>query len=146
MEEWIFSITGKSVSETELVAKVRDFEVVVDEPEEIGGTNKGPSPLEYLLIALAGCLNITLRGITEEKKIKISDIEFTLNGIINPEKFQGISDKERAGYKEIRIMISCRADASEEEIKELIKEIESRCPVTDNIRNSTLISIEFKKI
>ncbi len=35
------------------------FQITIDEPENIGGTNKGPAPLQVLLMALAGCLNIT---------------------------------------------------------------------------------------
>jgi len=44
---------------TKIIAKVGDFEIIVDEPSELGGTNEGPNPGEYLLIALAGCLSIT---------------------------------------------------------------------------------------
>lgn len=46
-------------SPTRTTVETRSFELVVDEPEAQGGTNTGPSPLEYLLAAQAGCLNVT---------------------------------------------------------------------------------------
>lgn len=144
MEEWTFYITGKSLSDTKLLAKVRNFEVIVDEPPEIGGTDEGPNPVEYLLVALAGCLNVVIRGMAGEKGIGIHSLEFAMEGRLNPEKFQGISDKERAGYKEIKAALYIESDAPKEKLEELLREVEERCPVTDNLRNPTPVNIEIK--
>ncbi|MFW6040669.1 MAG: OsmC family protein [Thermoplasmatota archaeon] len=35
-------------------ATVRDFSITIDEPERIGGTNKGPNPVEVLFVRLEG--------------------------------------------------------------------------------------------
>ena len=37
--------------------EVRDVGFEIDEPEERGGTNKGPAPTETALAALLGCTN-----------------------------------------------------------------------------------------
>ncbi|WP_456394860.1 OsmC family protein [Thermococcus sp.] len=144
MEEWTFYITGKSLSGTKLLAKVRDFEVLVDEPEEIGGTNEAPNPVEYLLVALAGCLNVTIRGIAEEKGIPVESLELALTGKLNPAKFQGLSEEGRAGFTEVTVSVYLKTDAPREKIEELLKEVEERCPVTDNLKNSTPVKIEIK--
>jgi len=144
VEEWTFYITGKSLSDTKLLAKVRNFEMIVDEPAEIGGTDEGPNPVEYILVALAGCLNVTIKGIASEKGINIRSLEFALEGRLNPEKFQGISKKERAGYKEIKATVYIESDTTKEKLEELLKEVEERCPVTDNLKNPTPVKIEIK--
>ncbi|WP_293256063.1 OsmC family protein [Palaeococcus sp. (in: euryarchaeotes)] len=144
VEEWTFYITGKSLSDTKLLAKVRNFEMIVDEPAEIGGTDEGPNPVEYILVALAGCLNVTIKGIASEKGINIRSLEFALEGRLNPEKFQGISKKERAGYKEIKATVYIESDTTKEKLEELLKEVEERCPVTDNLKNTTPVKIEIK--
>ena len=144
VEEWTFYITGKSLSDTKLLAKVRNFEMIVDEPAEIGGTDEGPNPVEYILVALAGCLNVTIKGIASEKGINIRSLEFVLEGRLNPEKFQGISKKERAGYKEIKATVYIESDTTKEKLEELLKEVEERCPVTDNLKNPTPVKIEIK--
>ena len=44
---------GKMISQAASEVFVRDFpSVVSDEPPSRGGDNRGPSPLEYILIAL----------------------------------------------------------------------------------------------
>ena len=44
---------GKMASHAAAEVYVRDFEPVIsDEPPSRGGDNRGPSPLEYILIAL----------------------------------------------------------------------------------------------
>ncbi len=44
--------TNAATSRTDV--RLRDFTFVIDEPPERGGTNAGPSPLEYVAAALAG--------------------------------------------------------------------------------------------
>ncbi|NJE62183.1 OsmC family protein [Thermococcus sp. 21S7] len=145
MEEWTFYVTGKSLSGTKLLARVRDFEVLVDEPGEIGGTNEAPNPVEYLLVALAGCLNVTIRGIAEEKGIPVESLEMAIAGKLNPEKFQGLSGEGRAGFTEVTVSVYLKADAPREKIGELLKEAEERCPVTDNLINATPVRIVLKE-
>ncbi len=146
MKDLSFVVIGKSFSDTKLLAKVRGFTVIVDEPSEIGGSDKGPTPLEYLLIALAGCLNITFRKIAAERGVNISSLEFVMKGTLNPSKFQGIPTKERAGYKEITVLVKLNSDAPKETLMEILKEAEKRCPVSDNLIMPTPLKIEVKKL
>ncbi|WP_048056544.1 OsmC family protein [Thermococcus sp. 4557] len=145
LEEWTFYVTGKSLSDTKLLAKVRDFEVLVDEPAEIGGTDGGPNPVEYLLVALAGCLNVTIRGIAGERGISVESLGLAITGKLNPAKFQGISEEGRAGFTEVTVSVYLKTDAPKEKIEELLKEVEERCPVTDNLKNETPIRIVLKE-
>ncbi|WP_202950627.1 OsmC family protein [Thermococcus litoralis] len=138
-----FHVEGKTESPTKMVAKVREFTIVVDEPPELGGTNEGPNPVEYILVALAGCLTITGHLVAEEKGIGIRSIRIKATGILDPRKFQGL-DGERAGYKEIKVEIFPEGNFTESELLEWIKEVEERCPVSDNLKNPTPIKIEVK--
>ena len=39
------------------IASVRHFnDIQIDEPESFHGTDKGPSPVEFYLIGIGGCL------------------------------------------------------------------------------------------
>ena len=53
-----FSIDATGDSATKTTVSARDFTFVVDEPPALGGDDAGPNPVEYLLGALAGCLNV----------------------------------------------------------------------------------------
>jgi putative redox protein len=58
---------------TELIASGKT--IIADEPEEVGGTDKGPAPGEFLLISLASCTAITLRMYADRKKWDVSKIK-----------------------------------------------------------------------
>ena len=47
-------VEAKSENPTRTVIKAGKFQMIIDEPENMGGTNQGPSPVEFLLAALAG--------------------------------------------------------------------------------------------
>src|SRR4029453_19148106 len=49
--------TGMGKFETAL--SVRDFTIVADEPEEVGGGGRGPTPYELLSAALGACTSMT---------------------------------------------------------------------------------------
>src|SRR5690554_5700419 len=49
MAKLTFSINGKNANATRLDVKARSFSVVVDEPADLGGTDAGPNPVEYVL-------------------------------------------------------------------------------------------------
>lgn len=54
MGDMNFRIKAESFNPTKTVVKARTFELVVDEPNELGGTNEGANPVEYLMAAFAG--------------------------------------------------------------------------------------------
>ena len=55
--------------------KIRDFNVITDEPIEIGGQNKGATPVELLCASLASCTAITLKMYIDRKEWNITSIE-----------------------------------------------------------------------
>jgi uncharacterized OsmC-like protein len=58
MSDLIFNVKGESHSPAKFIAKTGKFQLIIDEPEALGGTDEGPSPVEYILAGLAGCLNV----------------------------------------------------------------------------------------
>ena len=48
-------------------AKMRNHFAVLDEPIKAGGGDTGPTPVEYLLTAIGGCVAMTLRMYAERK-------------------------------------------------------------------------------
>ncbi|MGB9843460.1 MAG: OsmC family protein [Caldisericia bacterium] len=125
-------------------AKTRNFSLLIDEPENLGGKDKGPNPVEYLLFALGGCLGIVVQVVAKEMNIKIDSLKINLKGELNPMRFMGKDFSERAGYKKINVEIDLKSKESRERLEELIKKVEERCPISDNIRNVTPISIQLK--
>lgn len=138
-----FSINGKSVGFTKYSGVSRGFELVVDEPEVLGGENSAANPVEYLLAGYAGCLNVVFNIVAKELSININKLEINIDGNINPAKFLGLSNEERAGFKSLNVNISLETDASAENEQFLIQKVKERCPVNDNLTNVTPVTYNF---
>ena len=63
---------------------------------------------------------------------------------MNPMRFMGKNFSERAGYKNINVVIDIKSNEKREKLEELIKRVEERCPISDNIRNPTPVNISLK--
>ena len=118
---------------------MRHFSIVVDEPENFGGKDSAPAPVEYILAGYAGCLNVLVNLIAKEMGITIKNLEINIIGDINPEKLLGVSDKERAGFKSLNIHLDIESGASKEVLQKLLNQVKERCPVNDNLKNTTPI-------
>lgn len=114
---------------------------IVDQPVAGGGTDSGPSPLDYLFISLAGCIVTIGHIIARQRKISIRKIEVRVEGDIDTDVLMGKKSDSRAGFSTIRVVTNIDADMSLEEKKSLLHEIDLRCPISDNINKLT--PIEF---
>lgn len=138
-----FDVTATAETATKTTVETRGFEFVVDEPEELGGDDEAPNPVEYLIGSWAGCLNVVCHVVADEMGIELDDLEIDVEGELDPTKFLGEADDVRAGYREIRVEIVADVDADEETVAEWLDEVEERCPVADNVANPTPIDVSI---
>lgn len=141
-----FSVNGESNSTTQFVAKARHFKLVVDEPEELGGTDEAANPVEYILAGLAGCINVVGHLVAKELGFEISKLNIDISGEINPDKLLGISTHERAGFQSIQINLNPETEADIVTLSQWLKIVEDRCPVKDNLRNETPVRLSVEKV
>ncbi len=139
------SVHAKSETPARLKIQSGKFSMIIDEPENMGGTDLGPSPVQVLLMSLAGCLNVTGHEVARQRGMKLNGLKIDIKGSMNPCNFMGCSFDERAGFQHINVSVAADFEnASKEEIDSWLLETESRCPVTDNIKYSTKISVKVK--
>jgi uncharacterized OsmC-like protein len=146
MSDLKFRIKAKSENATKTVVKARGFEIIVDEPKALGGDDAGANPVEYVLAALSGCLNVVGHMIAKELNFELRGVEINMSGDINVDRLFGTSMEERAGYKNIEVTMKPDCDATPKVLEEWLKLVEDRCPVSDNIGNATPINFKLKKI
>ncbi|WP_106506985.1 OsmC family protein [Brachybacterium timonense] len=140
-----FSITSTSTSPTRLEAKARQFTITVDEPPSLGGADAGPNPVEFVLAALAGCYNVVVQMVAQEQGVSLSDLRIDLEGDLDPSKLMGKDVTTRAGYDGLRMTIHASTDADDATMEALLAAVEERCPVSDNLRNPTPVSVAFAR-
>lgn len=141
MTDLKIKINAQSESPARTNVKARNFEIIVDEPQELGGTNQAANPVEYVLAAFAGCLNVMGHIVAKEMDIELKGLKIDIEGSLNPDKLFGKSDKERAGYKEIIITLKPDCKADQDTLDKWAHEVEARCPVSDNIQNITPVKV-----
>ncbi|MDD2197455.1 MAG: OsmC family protein [Bacteroidales bacterium] len=144
MSDLKFRIKAQRASDAKTIVKARNFEIIVDEPQSLGGTDLAPNPVEYVLAALAGCLNVTGSLIAKEMGFELRDLQIEISGNLNPARLFGKTDVERAGYNSVEVKMIPDSDADEVTLNEWLRKVESRCPVSDNIMNSTPVKVGLK--
>lgn len=140
-----FSLSGQNENATKFVAKTRNFQLIIDEPKALGGTDHAPNPVEFLLAAYAGCLNVMGHIVANELGIELKSLKIDLDGDLNPAKVFGQPSDDRAGYQNINVNLIPETNADETTLAKWLEIIESRCPVNDNLVNPTPVNIQLKQ-
>lgn len=117
----------------------------MDEPPVLLGNNEGANPVEYLLVALPGCLTTSLIAHGSAKGIKIKGVESRDEWDLDLRGFLGISEDVKVGLQNIRVYFKIDADVSEEQKKELIKMAQKYSPVFNTVFNQTPVSVELDR-
>lgn len=145
MPDAVFKVKGTSETAARTRIQARQFEIVVDEPPQLGGEDKGPNPVEYVLAAHIGCLNVVGHLLAKERGFELRGLEIQAEGPLNPDKLFGKDTFDRAGYKEIKLHVKADTDADQETLDQWLADIEARCPVSDNLGNSTPINASVER-
>ncbi|MCC6147796.1 MAG: OsmC family protein [Anaerolineaceae bacterium] len=114
-------------------ATARQHKAFVDQPAAGGGTDTGPTPLEYLFISLAGCVATIGAIIANQRKLDLRNIEVSVEGDLDTDGFMGKNADLRVGFTSIRVHTKIDADMSQEEKEQFVRDIDARCPISDNL-------------
>jgi uncharacterized OsmC-like protein len=118
----------------------------IDEPPILGGKDEGGNPVEYLLVALSGCLTTTLVAHAAAKGITLKNVESRLEGDIDLRGFLGISEEVKVGFEQIRVFFKIDADISEAQKEELIRMAQKHSPVWNTISHQTPVLAQLEKV
>ena len=124
------------------VSDGRGHSIVIDEPEELGGTDEGMTPVEITLASLAGCFSITASFLAKKMRVDINKIEMEIEGDIDDRAMS--SADVYSGFQEVRFNFKIDADAPKEKVEKLYKSIEDYCPVSDTLKNNVTLKGEYE--
>lgn len=120
---------------------VQDTVLDADHPGVLVGNDQGPTPVEYLLHALAACITAGIGNIAAARGVKLNSVESTVEGDINLLGLLGMSDDVRNGFSDVRVNFTIDADAPEEKVREIVERSRARSAVFDVITNGIPVSI-----
>jgi uncharacterized OsmC-like protein len=136
------SIEAKLGEKFKVEVKAGNHTLYVDQPQAGGGADEGPNPIEYLFTSLAGCIATAARIIAIQKRIKLNGMDMKIEGVFDTEIILGKSKENRPGVTGITVTLNIDSEMTKEEKKAFVEEIDSRCPVSDNIENATPVKFE----
>ena len=134
------TLQGRFRSEVE----IRTHRITVDEPQSIGGSDLGPSPVELVLAALGSCQEITYRAFATAMGITLDAISVEMHGDIDFRGFFAVDERVRPGFERISATVTIESDASPEALEQLRERVNAHCPVLDVLRNPVPVSLEMR--
>jgi putative redox protein len=138
-------ISAKLVKDFKIVSNIRDHQVIVDQPPLGGGNDEGPSPLEFACLSLSACVVTIGQIIARQKRINLRGIEARVEAELDPDVYMGKTKDSRSGFIFYKVFTKVDADMSEEEKISLLEEIDRRCPISENLQNTTPVRFELEK-
>ena len=151
-----FRATNQWIAGTQNRATVKDFYGAlkedasrdalifeIDEPPVLCGRNLGANPVEYLLVALSGCLTTSLVAHAAARGIAVKKVESRYEGDLDLRGFLGISEEVRVGYRNIRLYFKIDADVSQAQKEELIQMAQKYSPVFNSIAKPVAVSVQL---
>jgi uncharacterized OsmC-like protein len=113
-----------------------------DHPAVLVGQDNAPTPVEYLLHAIAACLTAGLGNIASARGVKLTSVRSTVEGNIDLLGILGLSDGVRNGYEQIKVTMHVEGDADEDTLRALVEQSRRRSAVYDVLTNGTPVVVD----
>jgi uncharacterized OsmC-like protein len=120
----------------------RTFVFDADHPAVLVGQDNGPTPVEFVLHALAACLTAGLANIAAARKVTLTEVRSTVTGDIDLNGILGLDPEVRNGYQQLTVRFAIKGDAPAEKLRELLEQSRARSAVYDVITNQVPVTIE----
>jgi uncharacterized OsmC-like protein len=113
-----------------------------DHPEIFAASDNGITPIEYLLVGLAGCLTAGVASVAQNRGIQLRSIESTVEGNHDIRGMLGADSDVRNGFNDVKVTFVIDGDASRQEIEALVAQSQKRSAVFDALTNPTEVAVE----
>ncbi len=120
----------------------RSFVFDADHPAVLVGQDQGPTPVEFVLHALAACLTAGLANIAAARRVRLTEVRSTVTGDIDLNGILGLDPDVRNGYDQITVRFTVKGDAPAEKLREIVEQSQARSAVYDVITNQVPVTIE----
>jgi uncharacterized OsmC-like protein len=120
------------------------FRYTADHPAVLVGADRGPTPVEFLLHALAACITAAIGNIAAARGIRLTEVTSTIEGDMNLQGILGLAGNVRNGYEQIRASFTIKGDASAEKLRDVVQQARARSAVFDVLANGVPIELSIE--
>jgi uncharacterized OsmC-like protein len=111
----------------------RQFSIDIDEPCELGGSNRFANPQEYLLAALNACMMVGYVAQCAVRGIALDKLEIETHGEIDLRGFLGIDPAVPPGYGNLSYVVRIKGNGTREQFAEIHKTVMATSPNFHNL-------------
>jgi len=145
--EWISGVHSRSTVKDffglgEAQSHRQSYSADIDHPEIFAAADNGPTPVEVVLMGLAGCLTAGVASVAQNRGIQLRSVKATVDGDMDLAGILGIDPEVRNGFKNISVRYEIDADASKEELQGVVAQSQKRSAVFDVVTNPTPVVVE----
>lgn len=115
--------------------RIRDHQLTIDEPIDMGGEDQGPSPQEILAAALAACTAITMEMYAKRKGWDVGDVEVACD----------YTPAERGCPTRFNLVMRF-PDAMSDEQVERLRVIAAKCPVHRTLEGEVMFDERIERV
>jgi putative redox protein len=121
------------------LAQIRQFQLTVDEPAELGGTDAGPNPVELVLAALGTCQEIVYAAYAALLGVELRHVAVEVSGKLDPRGFFGVAEVD-PGFSEVSYTVQLESPTDPERVAALVRAVQEHCPVLDILKRPLLVT------
>ncbi|HUF99160.1 MAG TPA: OsmC family protein [Ilumatobacter sp.] len=117
------------------------FTFDADHPACFASEDRGATPTEIVLAALASCLTAGVAAVAQHREIQLRSVTATVEGTMNVLGILGADPDVRNGFSGITVNFDIDADASPDDIQALVAQSQKRSAVYDIVTNPTSVTV-----
>ena len=132
---------------TQEMTHTTPFEIDADHPGVLVGSDNAPTPVEYVLHALAACRTAGIANIAAARNVNLTKVTSTIEGDMDLLGILGLADDTsgpvRNGFQQIRVHFQLEGDEPEK-LRKVVEQSQKRSAVYDIITNGVPVSIDVE--
>jgi uncharacterized OsmC-like protein len=120
------------------------FRFDIDHPETFAAADQGATPVEFVLVGLAGCLTAGVAAVAQNRRIQLRSVKATVEGAMDIRGILGADRDVRNGFDDVRVVFDIDADATRDEIEAIVAQSQKRSAVFDILANPTNVTVSVR--
>ena len=122
--------------------KILDLILDNDAPKELGGSGLYATPMQMFLASLANCLEISALVYFTLANVKINSLKVKVDATYDKRAVLNLKDAPLPGFYDYKITWYINTNEKLNKIKQVLKKVESNCPVRGSIERPNRFSEE----
>jgi uncharacterized OsmC-like protein len=139
-----YTAVSQQVENLHVKAKIGDFEIESDEPEDLGGENTAPNPMQLLLASIANCLELTALTFFSLLDLKVASIKVKVSAYYDKSVMLKATDVLNTipGFYDFTLDWYVRTEENSLKVQKVLDKVQRICPVKGTITKENQFSQE----